>query len=61
MAILLILVFGILLLGWLIAGLVALASVVAVIIWSFERMLGRPGRFLPRDARFLRDMGIRFE
>ena len=59
MVVLLVLIFGVLLLGWLIAGLVAFASVVVVIIWTFERVLGRPGRFLPRDSQFLRDLGIR--
>ena len=57
--VLLIFVFGILLLGWLIAGLVVLATGAIVIVWTLERMLGRPGRFLARDLQFLRDIGIR--
>ncbi len=59
MAVLLALVFGVLLLGWLIAFLVFLASVAIAIIWTVERMLGRPGRFVAEDARFLHNIGIR--
>jgi hypothetical protein len=59
MVVLLALVFGVLLLGWLLAALVFLASVAAVAVWTVERILGRPGRFAAGDARFLRDLGIR--
>jgi hypothetical protein len=59
MAVLLALVFGILLLGWLLAALVFLASVTAAITWTLQRILGRPGRFAAGDAQFLRDLGIR--
>lgn len=59
MAVLLALVFGVLLLGWLIAFLVFLASIAAAVTWTVERMLGRPGRFAAEDARFLRNIGIR--
>ncbi len=59
MGVLLAFVFGILLIGWLIAFLVFLASVATAIVWTVERILGRPGRFLAGDAQFLLDMGIR--
>jgi hypothetical protein len=59
MIVLLAFVFGVLLLGWLVAGLVFLGSLAVIIVWTFERMLGRPTRFLARDAEFLRDLGIR--
>jgi hypothetical protein len=57
MIVLLALVFGVLLLGWLIAGVVVLASIAIVMVWTLERILGR--RFLPADVQFLRDIGIR--
>jgi hypothetical protein len=41
------------------AFLVFLASAATEIIWTVERMLGRPGRFLAGHAQFLRDIGIR--
>ena len=59
MIVLLALVFGVVLLGWLIAGLVVLATGAIAIVWAVERMLGRPGRFLARDIEFLRNIGIR--
>ncbi|GEM_PF-2960402 len=59
MAVLMVLVFGILLLGWLIAALVVLSSIALVIVWTFERIAGRPSRFLAEDLQFLRDLGIR--
>ncbi len=59
MIVLLALVFGVMLLGWLIAGLVALATVATAVLWAVERVTGRPSRFLARDVQFLRDIGIR--
>ena len=59
MIVLLALVFGVLLLGWLIAGLAFVASITIAVIRTFERILGRPGQFLAEDAQFLRDLGIR--
>lgn len=59
MIVLLVLVFGIIVLGWVIAGLACLAVIAITTIQLIERMLGRPGRFLPADSQFLRDIGIR--
>ena len=59
MIVLLAVVFGVLLFGWVIAGLAVIASITIAAIRTFERMLGRPGRFLNEDAQFLRDLGIR--
>ena len=59
MIVLLALVFGVLMLGWLIAGLACLAVITIAIIRMVERISGRPGRFLAGDASFLREIGIR--
>jgi len=59
MIVLLALVFGIVVLGWVIAGLACLAVMTLAIIQMVERILGRPGRFLDGDSRFLREIGIR--
>ncbi|HEY1239873.1 MAG TPA: hypothetical protein VGF16_04915 [Bryobacteraceae bacterium] len=53
------LVFGVVVLGWVIAGLACLAVMTLAIVQIVERILGRPGRFLAGDAQFLRDIGIR--
>jgi hypothetical protein len=59
MIVLLALVFGVVVLGWVIAGLACLAVMTLAIVQIVERILGRPGRFLAGDAQFLRDIGIR--
>ena len=59
MVVLLALVFGVLLLGWLLAASVFLVSVAVAVIWTLQRILGRPGRFAGADAQFLRNLGIR--
>lgn len=59
MIVLLALVFGVVVLGWVIAGLACLAVMVLAVVQIVERILGRPGRFLAADSRFLREIGIR--
>jgi hypothetical protein len=58
-AILLAFVFGVLLLGWLVAVLVILVSVMATTVSTVERISDRPDKFLATDAQFLRNIGIR--
>ncbi len=61
MAILLAFVFGVMLLGWLVALLVFFVMIGATIVSLVGRILNRPGRFLTADTQFLHTIGIRLD
>lgn len=52
-------VFGVLLLAWMMAAVVLLGTVAIAVVRAIESRSGHPGRFLDRDAQFLREIGIR--
>jgi hypothetical protein len=59
MAIVLAFVFGVMLLGWLVAVLVFFVTVAVAIVSLVGRILARPGKFVPADSQFLHNIGIR--
>jgi predicted metal-binding membrane protein len=59
MGFLLAFVFGVMMLGWLVAVLVFLVIVVTGTVSTVGRIINRPGKFLAADAQFLRNLGIR--